>query len=371
MYMPVFLMGDFGWPVWVAFAIPNVFGAALVGFAHRNKSGVAEFIDRHEHAIRLFSLVTVLFHVVFLTWFLTLPLGLYLDRPSWMSPPVVIIALLIAWHLSRLAHRHLMAVALVVWLASLVLLALAGVTTGWLAMHAPPALVVDAMPDLAWLAPVLALGFLTCPHLDRTILRVAHDASDGSRRAIFTLGYGFFFLVMITGTLLYASGFLTIHVYSPFIFVHIVLQSIFTMGVHLRELRQMGFVLKRFEGDRSRDTVNGIAVAALLVLALSVFNVREHEVYNHRFVYDLVLSMYALVFPAYVWIVAISRTRSPGHPLAVYVATLVLASPLFWLGAIERDWFWLTPGVGLVLIAPVAASLLLHGRASGTPKSAA
>ncbi|MFG0257812.1 MAG: hypothetical protein ACF8GE_07930 [Phycisphaerales bacterium JB043] len=362
MYLPVFLIGDFGWPAWVSFAIPNVFGAMLVGFVHTTRASASHFAERHANAVRLFSLVTVLFHVVFLSWFLTLPLATLLSLPAWASPPAVVALLLLALALSELSFHRLCALAPIVWIASVALLVLAGATSNWQSIQAPPPLREEMMVALAWLTPALALGFMACPHLDRTFLRVCEHTPDSRRRIVFVLGFGVFFLAMIVATMLYAQGFITSRSLSHYVFAHIVLQSVFTMGAHLRELRLSGFVLARPDANARRLWIDRLALGALIVLGLSVFNSRDSD--SHRFVYDLVLSMYALVFPAYVWIVAINRSRAPRQPISILIATVLLASPLFWLGAIERDWLWLTPGVGLVLVAPLVARLLPSRRSS-------
>lgn len=367
MYLPVFLIGDFGWPVGVVFALPNIAGAMLVGLVHRDPSQSQSFAQQHSHAIRLFSLVTVLFHVLFLSWFLTSPLDAF-SLPLWISPIAVVVLLAIAWLLSMGSSRFWLRLAPIVWITSLLFLVLAGITSQWHAIHLPLPAKTHMAPSLLWLAPSLALGFLTCPHLDATLLRTRRETPGTKGTRAFVLGFGFFFPVLILATLLYAWAINVEWGLNYYIVAHITMQSVFTMGAHIRELRTLGLTLPRLHKNTKRAALNSISALALLVLALSVFDARAQN--NERFVYDLVLSFYGLVFPAYLWIVAIPRSKPCRHTIALWLITITLVAPMFWLGAIERQWFWLSPGVGFVLAAPLLARFIfpnLHKPALAVP----
>ena len=59
------------------------------------------------------------------------------------------------------------------------------------------------------------------------------------------------------------------------------------------------------------------------------------------------MSAYGLGFPAYV-LYRVVMKRNPKLPtLWIMIA---LASPLFWMGFIERQPIWLVPGMGLILL---------------------
>jgi hypothetical protein len=44
----------------------------------------------------------------------------------------------------------------------------------------------------------------------------------------------------------------------------------------------------------------------------------------------------------------------------VFALAVVVAGPMYWMGFIERQWVWLVPGLGVVLLA----RLLLRRRAA-------
>jgi hypothetical protein len=70
------------------------------------------------------------------------------------------------------------------------------------------------------------------------------------------------------------------------------------------------------------------------------------------------MAFYGLVFPAYAWLCMIPTRDGHAGPrrdkLITCVIAIALASPLYWLGFIERQTWWLAPGVAIVLIARVA-----------------
>ena len=68
MFLPVLLVRDFGVWGFVTFALPNCLGAAAMGWVLKSPGASAELVNRHAGAMRLFSVVTVLFHVFFLAW---------------------------------------------------------------------------------------------------------------------------------------------------------------------------------------------------------------------------------------------------------------------------------------------------------------
>lgn len=73
-----------------------------------------------------------------------------------------------------------------------------------------------------------------------------------------------------------------------------------------------------------------------------------------RLVYELLISCYALAFPAFVWIVSIERPAPRAARVRLWIVACLLAAPCLWLGYIERRYIWLAPAMGIVLIAPIA-----------------
>ena len=73
-------------------------------------------------------------------------------------------------------------------------------------------------------------------------------------------------------------------------------------------------------------------------------------------VYKVFMSFYGLVFPAYVWLVMIPRawTSSPHarrRVLLVWAFTVGIAAPMYWMGFVQGEEFWLAPAIFIVLAA--------------------
>ncbi|NCF38745.1 MAG: hypothetical protein GWP75_01345, partial [Planctomycetia bacterium] len=67
MFLPVILLGRFGWAGFLAFAIPNLIGCVGFGYvfdADRSR----RFATAHPLAIRWFSLATIAFQIFFIGW---------------------------------------------------------------------------------------------------------------------------------------------------------------------------------------------------------------------------------------------------------------------------------------------------------------
>ena len=69
MYLPVLLVRDYGVWGWVVFAVPNVIGAAAMGWVLRSPEQSARITAAHQRACRAFSLATIAFQVYFAGWF--------------------------------------------------------------------------------------------------------------------------------------------------------------------------------------------------------------------------------------------------------------------------------------------------------------
>ncbi len=75
MFLPVLLVRDFGVWGFIAFAVPNVVGAAAVGFFTYRQPAGDTLLDRHRPIMAAFSVVTIAFHVFFAAWMIRLLLG--------------------------------------------------------------------------------------------------------------------------------------------------------------------------------------------------------------------------------------------------------------------------------------------------------
>jgi hypothetical protein len=349
MFFPVFLSVDFGWPGWVVFAVPNVIGAASVGFVLRSPEVARRFAERNRWAVAAFGVVTVLFHVSFLCWFPPTPV-LFVER--WML--AVVVAGLTALFASMPLGRAAIA-AIVLWGLS-VGFELAAMATGGdaPALTLPPGSGELPALALAWTAPVIAIGFLACPFLDATLLEARERAGDRGR-AVFGWGFGLLFPALILITLSYAGRWIVHGRWSYYTYAHVALQASFTMGVHLRALARMGVVRVR----PPSPSAAGLAAVAAVVAGATLLAVGAGWAYSGlsgrgvpapRLVYDVFMSAYGLAFPAVVVCVAWPRSRGRRGSIPALAVVVALGAPMMWLGAIEGIRWWLGLAAGVVAL---------------------
>ncbi|MBX3352138.1 MAG: hypothetical protein KF684_04335 [Phycisphaeraceae bacterium] len=371
MWLPVILVRHFGWGGWVAFVVPNVVGAMSVGLVYRTREQSEAFVARRVRAMRAFSKVTIALHAFVLTWLVSwfMPLvwslpGLPTTIPGTRVPTGGILAISFAltawaagWALSKLRFAHACIAAGVVWVSSVALLALAVQTTP--STRAWPQAVGDTpLAELAWLAPVLVFGFALCPYLDLTIHRARRETPGKAGDRAFVLGFGALFLAMVAGTLVYAQPWIDSRTMSFYIVAHIALQSSFTIGMHLRGLRDTS----PDPGARTTMTamLTGVALglAPSTALAGKLFSGTALEpLTTMDGIYRAFMAFYGLLFPALLWTWSASRRDDRRATLAALFC-VGLAAPMFWTGFIEGRWFWLAPGLLIALSAPLLARAL-------------
>src|ERR1044071_797833 len=68
MFLPVLLVRDYGVWGWIVFAIPNVLGAAAVGWVIRSPEQSRRIVAAHRMPMLAFSLVTSAFQWFFALW---------------------------------------------------------------------------------------------------------------------------------------------------------------------------------------------------------------------------------------------------------------------------------------------------------------
>lgn len=364
MFLPVLLVRDFGVWGFVVFAVPNVLGAAAMGFVLKSPEQSRAILDRHRVAVGCFSAITLVFQMVFL-----FSIGMMFFGSSRQTNLVVVGALVIAGVAMVLGRVG----AVLLWGASLTLLILAWRGSGFVLPKPGP------MPsELLYFAPVCAFGFALCPYLDGTFHRARIELGSASRVG-FAVGFGVLFLTMILGTLSYAES-VAVVLESPELIAilpsllligwHIAIQAGYTALLHINVMRSPApprFVVLVFFGV----LIIGAGLAAFAWFP-SPWGMTLGEV-----VYRLFMSFYGLVFPAYVWVCMIP-TRD-GHSgiggaigrrkLLMLALAVTLAAPCYWLGFIVREEVWLAPGVLIVLMS----RLLVRGKSpverhtGGTP----
>ena len=346
MLLPVLLVRELGVIGWIVFAIPNVIGAAAMGWVLRDPDSSRRIVEAHGPACRAFSAVTIAFHVFFVLWFVPRLVGLPVAACAFAVVGVYL--LLTLW-----APRTDLSVGAIVLLASLLLFALflkrTPVTIPTTGSH--PTL------EAAFLAPACLLGFALCPYLDLTFHRARQAFAEPTRsRVAFGLGFGVVFLSMIVFSLCYAAALSPLvgadwqrHLRPAFgwiIGTHMIVQSAFTLAVHARSLAA------------SRIRPGGIFAlllltqAAILAALAAPLLPRWLQLDPGELIYRLFMSFYGLLFPAYVWICMFPGRRglTPASVRALILAVLV-AAPFYWLGFVADRMIWLLPGVLAVLVA--------------------
>ena len=359
MFLPVLFLRDYGVWGWVLFAVPNVLGAAAMGWMLRDPESSRSMQHAHPRACAAFSLVTLAFHAYFILAFAPRLLG---NEVSGLTGVLVLPFMLLLRGRGREGRRATVssAVVLVVSVVALLAaLALRGLPT-----FSPP---IRGRIDLLWLAPVTFFGFLLDPYLDLTFHRARQSTTPAGGRTAFGLGFGVFFLLMIVFTMVYAPPLMETltsgqrlsprqDLFVAVITAHIAIQCAFTIAAHADVLRASDSPAQPDAQPRTRTI---LAVVAVILLAFPLRLVVErvptyHGLTTGEVVYRMFLAFYGLVFPAYVWLFVVPR-RAGAAPsrgqVLFYLAVLVLAAPMYWFSFIEGRMGWAVPGLLLVLVS--------------------
>lgn len=303
MFFPMYLIDDFGFAGWLAFAVPNVIGAAAMGVILRRRWQSEAIVEEHERAMRAFSCVTVAFHVGFIAWSATSLFDIFREVVGTAAGPLIAaIVFLAGWGLSCLSWSALFRAGAAAWLISAGFMLLASQTSWGVTLRLPPEAGFRPLEDLLPALPALCLGFACCPFLDLSFHRVRQMTPGPVGSASFILGFGVFFLAMISATALYATD-LARGSYSYYTMGHVLLQSVFTIAVHLRCLCPQSFHARLNQArPRPRLAPWAAALSGVALLAALLGSLPEYrEGYSaSRLAYELALSCYGLVFPVYV-----------------------------------------------------------------------
>ncbi|MFZ4575445.1 MAG: hypothetical protein ACOYN0_13680, partial [Phycisphaerales bacterium] len=369
MFLPVLLIRDLGWSGFVAFALPNIVGAAIFGVTLARRGSSEQFVASHRTLVWLFSVVTVCFQAFFLGSLLRpLPLG---PEQGAILLGATGFALLVHFTTDRTAVIRLVSIGTWIVSAALMVFAARGGHAG-----PPPALAL-APPDkssLAGLGMVCALGFSFCPYLDRTFHEARRKLPGVPGTIAFIFGFCVLFAAMISFTVLYArEGTLTAVplggateiplsvALDSLVLAHIAVQLGFTIGAHAKwAVAEAPAGGADSPAARARLWVLGPVLVGLLA-SMFVAGVRGvHGLGGFETAYRAFLAFYGLVFPAYVWLCATPLGASPPptrRSLVVWVCAMIAASPFYWLGFMQREYAWLLLGVGII----ASAKLLLIG----------
>lgn len=365
MFLPVLLVRDHGLWGWVAFAVPNVVGAAAMGWTLRDAEASEQFVRRHAGACYAFSLVTIAYHVFFAMWMVQrlCPFGLSFGG---------LIALVLFLIVSLLPARNELR-----WAGAIAVLGISAIA--WWMLQRQGVLEVPSVQPARdvglggtgslgalWLVPAFVGGFGLCPYLDLTFHRARQHTSPAGGRFAFGVGFGVVFCSMIFFTLMYArwlapvvDGLDVNELTSTILAVHLIAQSAFTVAVHVRELPGRAEFVDPRGARASRMMFSFVLIGAALV---GGFASRPHQILGHDYgeaVYWCFLGFYGLVFPGYLWIHGFPGrdfgSRPTQRSLIVLMVMVAIAFPAYWMGFVEGRSMWLIPGFS-VLIASRAVS---------------
>lgn len=333
MFLPVVMLGRFGWPGFLVFAIPNVIGCAAFGYVVAQRDRSIELVRSHTLAMRLFSLATIAYHVFFIGFISWLLLPLPDEYAPWIAAAAPPALLSISILLSRLPLRAWPVFAVLVYAGSVWVFSRIGLEPlreiAWNGSDTPG--------ELAWLAVPITFGFLLCPYLDLTFHR-ALQASP-SRHAFAVFGITFAVMIVLTCTYwdVLKMGL------TWLIVAHITSQSIFTMSAHVRELR-----LARATSGNIGWIEDFLPLLALPLAFAGAFSL--DALAGSVDVYIRFLVLYGLLFPAYVLIFMRHHgaTRTRGR-VALYVIAMLALMPLYELGFLHGR-AWLAAGGVVILI---------------------
>jgi hypothetical protein len=377
MFLPGLLVRDYGRWGWVAFMIPNIFGAAAMGWV-LNKGSSQRITRDHRHACVAFSLVTIAFHLHWLGWFVREALGS--GTIVWTMALIFVLA--IAGGAGGWRDRYIALGVLAVSLCVLLLTRYMQLPRLYESnvMMSPSHAFMDK--GLIWLTPVMVFGFALCPYFDLTFHQAAQVPSKTVRRAAFTMGFCVMFFFIIKLSLDYANVELLLLKAGPSLWAsepgqntwgsalrswatilpwHIAVQIAFTLVVHGRQvavsLADRAQLPKMFIGCLAMAVIVGF-------LAINMPMPRAQGMSNGEVGYRIFMGFYGLVFPAYAWIVMIPRRKLGGVPtksdLLWWIVPVVFAMPFYWMGMIALIPIWFVPGLGAVLLVGVYRMITLR-----------
>jgi hypothetical protein len=287
LYLPALMVERWGWPGFIAFAVPNVLGCAAFGYVVKSRDRSEAMVARHGKAMTWFSVITVAYHVFFIAWLLAEIAALV--RPT-LAPAAAVAAAVIAAGIMTATDRGWLSLAVAVLGLSLAATVAVGVegakSIGWSGEQ--------SFVRLAAIAPLLCTGFLLCPYLDLTFHRALQRSP--TRHAFAVFGIAFLVMILLSCLIWVPRG----TVLPALVMAHVLAQCVFTMGAHLREIRLSGHARR---GSLALGAVaGGIALAAIGALS-------RPDAGGTIYLAFLVL-FYGLLFPAWVALTMIRRARS-------------------------------------------------------------
>jgi hypothetical protein len=356
MFMPALLLRDSGWVGYLVFAIPNVIGAAAMGWVLTSRKQSQDFVAKHPQAIWWFSVVTVAFHVFWVMWVFEF---LRMAFPMTQNARFGLMGAFFAFWLvtKRSSYFNRMPqLASVLWILSFFVLAATFVLPDVQPIanrfhEAHPSKLIGLT-----MLPLSIFGFLLCPYLDVTFHHARQQLDTKHRGRIgFTIGFAVMFALMIVLTTRYAplvidamNGQVNYGTETKWLGAvllgHILFQWVFTMQVHMDRVKTLPIAKVP-----SYRYLIGLGLLAGLI-GYFAKNIPDYAGMNAgEIVYRCFMGAYGLLFPTYVlYRVVLARNGRKPMPMGAVWAAIILVSPMFWMGFIEGDAAWLITGMAVV-----------------------
>jgi len=330
MFLPVIMLRDYGWLGFLAFAVPNVVGCTIFGWCMPPERG-RRLLARAGWVAALFSVVTIAYHLFFTGFAARMLAGDWLRTGAVGSLQLIAGVLLAAGALSFLKRD------LWPWLGGVVWILSVGCWIGAAssaAVSTEPASARSAWglsqwswtgtsptSDLLSIGWPLLFGFLWSPWFDLSFHRARREA--GSPRAFAVFAAAFAAMLLFTAAYAGEAG-----NFGPWILLHLGAQSIFTVAVHLRELREAGDPATRPHGWPSPSVL--LPTAALWGLAGLIGATLPSEASYLRF-----LVFYGLVVPAVGMALVAPRALQSDRRILPLMALLILGGVLLEVAFIQ------------------------------------
>lgn len=256
MFLPKLMIERWGVPGFLVFAIPNVFGCAAFGYVVKNRTRSEQMVMRHGMPMVWFSVATVAFHIYFITYIFTNIWPILGHELAPLAAAAVMLGLGIVF--SFLNNRDWLIMAVLVYALSLTTFGFIGTSS----LHSVPWTGAMSINSLLTLLPLVCMGFLLCPYLDLTFHRAVQHAP--SRHAFGVFGVTFAVMIVLTVAVWMDAGRVDQRWFGLAV-AHVMAQSVFTMGAHLRELRETRTIVE--PSHRWLLMLAPLAVAPLLPIA--------------------------------------------------------------------------------------------------------
>ena len=296
MYLPRILIERWGWWGFIAFAVPNVVGCTAFGYVVKNRQRSEAMVARHSAAMITFSSATIAYHVFFTVW-------LFESLVQMPESDVVVplaaagIVFTLAGVFSFLNNRDWLGLSVLVYAVSLLAFWRLG-SDGLRSIEWSGA---QHLGLLALAIPASLFGFLLCPYVDLSFHRAIQHSP--SRHSFAVFGATFAVMIVLTCAVWFDSTYRRSGWLPAIVMAHLLAQSVFTMGAHMREVRVSPMV--------SNGTVRVIALFAPLGAAVTLYGARAlyESSRTGELTYLTFLTLYGSLFPLWFALKAVRSTK--------------------------------------------------------------